>query len=124
VKNTKTLTIKVTTVGVAFGRAYAAIPGGTARLLAVAVAYDAACPASTDVAMGCTLPVARTLLSLVNRNVDLPLSQLTVTEKNTAGVNRAAPATKSPFVAGLLWVDVLGCDEIADAVTVTAVVEV
>jgi hypothetical protein len=121
-------TIKVTTAGVgpgvATGSGRAGVPGGIVRLIALAVDYDPTCPGTTDVVITCTLPVPKTLLTLTNNNADFPLAQITEVEKDTVGADRATPATKPQLVCGELVVNVAGCDVIADAVIVTALVEV
>ena len=119
--------IKVTTTGdagEATGSASVGIPGGVCRLLALSVKYATGAPATTDVTVTCTLPLAKTLLTLTNRNTDLPLAQITEVEKDVNGADRASPATKPQLVAGVLTVNVAQCNALVDAVIVTAVVEV
>jgi hypothetical protein len=121
------LSIPVDTVGgdgAAVGSARVGIPGGIAKLIGLAVAYDPAAPASTNVVVTCTLPVTKTLLTLAASATDLPLSQPTELEVDTVSANRAEPATKPQLISGELVVDVDSSDELAEAVVVTAVIEI
>jgi hypothetical protein len=122
---TKTLTVKVTTGYSGWGDGHVALPGPINRLLALAVHYDAACPATTTVGVSCDVPVYKQLLGLINRNTDLPLSQVTEVEVDLSGTPRSSPATRYQLVGGMLWVSVSICsNDLTDAVTVTAIVEV
>ncbi|MCJ7509632.1 MAG: hypothetical protein MUP14_01915 [Dehalococcoidia bacterium] len=123
---TKTLTVKVTT-SEGGGMSELVLPGPINRLLALGVHYDAACPDTTGMSVQCSVPAYKELLCLMNRNTDLPLSQVTEVEVDPSGAARAEPCTKPPLVGGVLNVSVSVppfCDPIVDAVTVTAVVEV
>lgn len=99
------------------------IPGGTARLLALAVTYSEGNPANQVVVVYSTLTGDKMLLLRNNTNVDFPLSQVTEPEVDTAGVARAAPATVHPLVGGKLFLDVIYISPDI-VVTVTAIVEV
>ena len=119
--------VKVITTGgagVATGSASVPIPSGIVRLVSLAVDYDGGAPATTDVTVKCSLPVEKTVLTLTNRNTDLPLAQVTEAEVDQVGVDRVTPATKPQLIMGRLIVDVAQCDALTDAVVVSAVVEI
>jgi hypothetical protein len=109
--------------GSATGTAKIGVPGfsGPARLVALGVAYHAAAPATTDVVVSATAPIAKTLLTLTDRNTDLPLAQVTEASIDGAGADRAD--YRRPIVAGEIEVTVAQCDPLDGAVTVEAVVE-
>ncbi len=109
--------------GVATGSGQIALPDGMTRLVGITIGYDGTAPASTDVTVKCTLPVEKTLLTLTDNATDFPMSQITEPEVDETGSDRAAPATKSPWVMGQLTVDVAQCNALTAAVTVLCVVE-
>lgn len=114
--------------GVATGDGRVAVPGGVARLVGLQVDYDGAAPATTDVTITAEIPsVVKTLLTLTNRNTDLPMSQVTEALVDDVGVdvvNTESPNLGLPICQGNLVVAVAQSDALTSAVTVDALFEV
>ena len=129
--STKRIQIAANTTGAggaATGAGRAGVPGGIARLVGLQVDYHADAPAGTDVTITSQIGgVTKTLLTLTDRNADLPMTKITEALLDDVGVavaNTENPNLGLPICQGELVVDVAQADALTPAVTVDAVFEV
>jgi len=125
---TRAYSVEVTTTGgagVAAGAGSVGIPHG--KLVGVQVDYKGM-PATTDVTLKCkTGGVEKTLLTLTDKNTDIPLQTIHEAGLDSLGVAVAAGKNAElvdPVVGGQLTVDVAQADAGAPAVVVSFVLEV
>lgn len=124
---TKRIRIEVNTTGgagAATGAGRAGVPGGIARLVGLQVDYHADAPAGTDVTITSEVDGdVKTLLTLTDRNADLPMTKITEALLDPVGVavaNTESPNLGFPICQGNLVVDVAQADALTPAVTVEA----
>lgn len=129
--STKRIRIEVNTTGAddaATGAGRAGVPGGIARLVGLQVDYHADVPAGTDVVITSEVDgTVKTLLTLTDRNADLPMQKITealVTPTGGAVANTENPNLGLPICQGSLVVDVAQADALTPAVTVIGLFEI
>lgn len=129
--STKRVRIEVNTTGAddaATGNERAGVPGGIARLVGLQVDYHADAPAGTDVVITSEVDgMVKTLLTLTDRNADLPMTKVTEPLVDDVGVdvvNTESPNLGLPICQGNLVVDVAQADALSPAVTVIGLFEI
>ncbi len=126
---TKRLTFEIDTTGgagVSAGSNRVGVPNG--RLIAVGIAYHASAPATCDFVLTCEDGVTtRTLLTLTDRNTNLPLQELMNRPMDEVGADLAdsldSPNYVHPVVAGNIVGTIAQSDDLTPTVTVEVWVE-
>ncbi len=112
--------------GVSAGNTRVGVPNG--RLIAVEVDYHASAPGTTDLTLTSEAGgVTRTLLTLTDRNTDLPLQEIMVPAMDEVGTvlgNNDHPNHSHPIVQGNLVATIAQSDDLTPAATVVVYVDV